>query len=239
MSIRTVLRIALLGVVCQLHMDGMAQPEKTRVVLYKDRVNAAFDTVDCVKNVFKINPLLFFRGEIPLYYERALTPRLSLEVGVGVTLRNYLALSLVGDDADDFGAGTEIIPNPSFHIAARYYHITDLEPQGWYTQVEFAHLMYTKDIRMKGPTGEFTEGKLRDERTYNDIRLLLGHQMLSASSNWLFDLYGGVAFRSRHSEKVNETLLAGSSPRVYTYSITEEDDSVPALFLGVKLGLGF
>jgi hypothetical protein len=48
---------------------------KTKVVLYKDRLAAAFDTVDCVKNVVKINPLVFFRGEIPIYYERAITPQ--------------------------------------------------------------------------------------------------------------------------------------------------------------------
>src|SRR5690606_34598026 len=42
--------------------------EKTKVVLYKDRVAAKWDTVNCVKNVLKFNPLLFLRGEIPIYY---------------------------------------------------------------------------------------------------------------------------------------------------------------------------
>lgn len=215
---------------------ALAQPQKTKVVLYKDRLAAQFDTVDCVKNVVKINPLLFFRGEIPIYYERALTPRLSLEVGFGVTLRDYLALGFT-EDADDFGAGTQIIPNPSFHIAARFYLVDDLEPQGWYLQPEFAHLVYTKDIQMKGDDGQFTGEELRDERTYNDLRLLAGYQVLGLSSNWLLDFYGGLGFRSRNRIMVSETLDLAS--QVYEYEVTEESDNVPMFYFGMKLGLGW
>ncbi len=218
---------------------ALAQPGKTRVVLYKDRLAAAFDTVDCVKNVLKINPLLFFRGEIPIYYERAINPRLSLEVGLGVTLRNYLALSFTGDDADDFGAGTEIIPRISFNAGFRYYFVDDLEPQGPYGQISFAHLNYTKDIRTKGPTGELSDLVLRDDRTYNDVRLLFGYQMLGTSSNWLFDVYGGPAFRDRFNVKVEEHLdLSGDRPK-WAYNVTETKDQTVAFFLGVKVGYGF
>lgn len=216
-----------------------AQPGKTKVVLYKDRVAAAFDTVDCVKNVLKINPLVFFRGEIPVYYERAISHRLSLEAGVGVTLRNYLALSFTGDDADDFGAGTEIIPRLSFNVGFRYYFVDDLEPQGGYAQISFAHLNFTKDIRTKGPTGEFTDVVLRDDRTYNDVRFLFGYQMLSSNSNWLFDVYGGPAFRDRFNVKVQERLdLSGDRP-TWAYTVEESKSQGLAFFLGVKVGYGF
>lgn len=218
--------------------QAVAQDPKPKVVLYKDRLAAQFDTVDCVKNVFKINPLLFFRGEIPLYYERALTPKLSLELGVGFTYRNYLALSFVGDDADDFGAGTKIIARPSFHIAARFYLQDDLEPQGFYLQPEFAHLRYSKDISTKmDTTGVFTGESLLDDRTYNDLRFLAGYQMLSGSSNWMVDFYGGLALRSRNMVVVKENHDV--TAETYTYTVTETTDAIPAIFLGVKFGLGF
>lgn len=233
------LRWGLTTALSLLLLVAYAQQGKTKVVLYKDRIAAAFDTVDCVKNVIKANPLLFFRGEIPLYYERAITHRLSLEAGVGVTLRNYLALSFTGDDADDFGAGTEIIPRLSFNAGFRYYFVDDLEPQGAYAQISFAHLNYTKDIRMKGPTGELTDQTLRDDRTYNDVRLLFGYQMLGSSSNWLFDVYGGPAFRDRFNVKVEERLdLTGDRPQ-WAYNVTETKDQTVAFFLGVKVGYGF
>lgn len=234
---RSLLRALPLVVVLLCASKAMAQDPKPRVLLYKDRLAQQFDTVNVVKNIIKINPLLFFRGEIPIYYERALTHKLSLEFGLGVTLRDYLGLSLNGDDADDFGAGTEIKPNPSYHIAARFYLGQDIEPQGWYLQPEFAHLAYTKDIREKAPDGGFTDVSYRDRRIYNDLRLLLGYQMLSYTSNWLFDLYGGFGLRNRNMNVVSETI--DLTTQQYTYVQSETSDRVLAFFLGVKVGYGF
>ena len=218
---------------------AFAQDGKTKVVLYKDRLAAQFDTVDCVKNVVKVNPLLFFRGEIPIYFERALTPRLSLEVGVGVTLRDYLALSFGSNDADDFGAGTDIIPQLSFHIGARYYLVDDLEPQGTYFQANFSHLQYTKDIHMKAPNGALTDSTLRDDRIYNDFRVYFGYQMLSNNSNWMFDIYSGLGVRDQFNTRVEEQVDLSSDPNQYVYTVTESSEIVPVFFLGVKVGLGF
>ncbi|MBK9176408.1 MAG: hypothetical protein IPM46_08710 [Flavobacteriales bacterium] len=217
------------------------QPGKARVVLYREQLAQQFDTVDVVKNIVKINPLLFFRGEMPIHFERALTPRLSLDVGMGVTLRNYLALSFAGDhpDADDFGAGTEIIPNLSFHLGARFYLQDDLEPQGLYLAPVWSHLVYTKDIRELQADGSFTDKRYRDERTFNDLRLLLGYQSLGYSSNWLLDFYGGIGFRNRNMVIVNERLDLTTSPGQYTYEVEEITDNVPAIFLGIRFGVGF
>lgn len=229
---------ALVFAICSaLFAVAQAQDPKPKVLLYKDRLAAEFDTVNVMKNVIKVNPLLFFRGEVPIYYERALSPNLSLEVGVGVTLRNYMALSFAGDDADDFGAGTEIIPSLSYRMAIRFYLEGDLEPQGWYIQPEFAHLRYAKDIRISDPMGGFTEERLRDSRIYNDIRALFGYQSLSYSSNWVLDYYAGFAFRARDMQVVTETV--DPVTRQYTYAVEQRNDFVPALFLGLKVGIGF
>jgi hypothetical protein len=212
---------------------------KAKVLLYKDRIAAQWDTVDCVKNVIKINPLLFFRGEIPIYFEHAISQRVSMEIGAGVTYRNYLHLTFAGDDADDFGAGTKIIPKPAFHLGARYYFKDELEPDGAYLQVEFAYLDYAKDISAKDSSG-FTGVTYHDERVYNDVRLYYGYQLLGSSSNWLFDLYGGVALRSRHLDVVHENVTFNERGKaLYDYKVDPTTDLVPAFFLGVKVGVGF
>lgn len=225
------------GICCLMAPASLLAQERPKVVLYKDWLAAHFDTVAVMKNVIKANPLLFFRGEMPLYCERALSPWLSLEVGAGVTLRNYMALSFIGDDADDFGAGTEIIPSLSYRIGTRFYLEGDLEPQGWYIQPEFGRLTYTKDILVADTVGRFTGQRLRDRRTYNDVRILGGYQALSYSSNWVFDMYGGFAFRVRELQVVTETL--DPLTRTYSYAQETRNDRVPAFFLGVKVGLGF
>ncbi len=234
-------RTLMLLIVCgAFHFVAYGQEPRPRVLLYKDRMQAEFDTVNVVKNVVKVNPLLFFRGEIPLYFERALTPNLSIEIGGGITLRNYLAMSFSSDDADDFGAGTEIIPGYSFHGGLRFYLTDDLEPQGWYIQPTFSHLRYEKAILVRQLDGSFLEDeRLHDIRTFNDIRLLFGHQILSYSSNWLFDIYGGVAVRDRDMRVVQERIDLSVVPAGYNYDVEQRNDRIPAFFLGVKVGLGF
>ncbi|MBK6343788.1 MAG: hypothetical protein IPF41_14695 [Flavobacteriales bacterium] len=241
------IRIALFALA--LCATGLAhaqdKPKKTkaqtRVLLYKEQLAQQFDTVKSVKNVFKLNPLIFFRGEVPLYYERALTPKLSLEVGLGFTARNYLALSWVGDDADEYGAGTKILYNPSYHIGARFYFADDIEPAGVYINPEFAHLVYSKLIREKNPDGSLSERQRLDERTYNDVRVMLGYQSLGYSSNWVLDFYGGLGFRNRDNIVVKEKHIINADPEPdeYLYDDVRENKNVIAFFLGVRIGVGF
>lgn len=220
-------------------LQAVAQDPKprTKVLLYRERIAAEFDTVDCVKNALKLNPLMFMRGEIPLYYERALSSRLSAQVGVGMTWRNYINFNLGADEVDDFGEGTTIIPKLSYHVAARYYFTIDVEPQGTYIELEFAHLDYVKDIAKKDSLRQITDEKVRDTRTYNDLRLMFGYQSLSATSNWMLDFYGGIGLRDRRMIIVDEEF--NPSTLQYLYSTREQDDIVPALFLGFRVGLGF
>ncbi|MBP8823707.1 MAG: hypothetical protein KBH07_08695 [Flavobacteriales bacterium] len=217
--------------------SAQEQGRNTKVLLYKDRLAAEWDTVNCVKNVFKVNPLLFLRGEVPLYYERALSHRVGVEAAVGLTTRNFMGGDFSGDVPDDFSAGTRIIAKPSAQLGFRWYLTDDLEPQGVYVQCGVAYLDHSKDIFRKDSTGHLTDAALRDQRIYNDVRLHAGYQRLSATSNWLLDVYGGLGFRNRAITQVHERLEL--SDRSWHYSVEERHDRVLALFLGVKVGYGF
>ncbi|MBS1545953.1 MAG: hypothetical protein JST38_18820 [Bacteroidetes bacterium] len=234
---RQPLLLSALLLLCGGSAFAQGNRKDTKVVLYKDRIAAQWDTVDCVKNVLKLNPLLFLRGEAPLYYERALSPRISAELAVGVTFRNYIGGDLAGDDADDFSAGTHIITKPSYHLGFRYYLTYDLEPQGMYLQGGFAYVDHSKDISVRDSTGAFTDVSLRDQRLYNDVRLYLGYQRLSGTSNWLIDFYGGIGLRNRSLKKVDEHF--DLTEKTWSYSTEEKHDNVPAFFLGIKIGYGF
>lgn len=236
---RSLHRAGLLIPLALLALCAAAQPDKqhTKVLLARDRMAAQWDTVDVVKNVVKLNPLLFFRGEVPVYYERVLSYRLSAELGLGFTWRNYISLPINGDDADAFSAGTRIVAKPSFHLGFRYYLQDDLEPQGTYAQVDFAYLNYTKFMDTKDSSGYFTGNELKDERIFNDLRLLVGYQKLSGTSNWLFDFYGGLGLRARSLIKVNENYNTVTDR--FTYAVEDVKDLVPAVFLGVKVGVGW
>lgn len=210
--------------------------KETKVVIFKEHKQSQWDTVSVMKNCFKFNPLLFLQGEIPVYYERAISERVSLEVGAGFTTRNYVSLSF-SDEADDFGGGVEVKPQFAAHVGFRYYLTDDLEPYGWYLSPEFATRTYLKTINTKDALGNLTETKLDDKRVFNDTKLLLGFQALSGSSNWLVDFYGGVGLRNRALQKVKENIDLVNDTREYSYEFV--DDTVVAFFLGFKIGVGF
>ena len=210
--------------------------KKTKVLLFKEHTKSQWDTVSVVKNAVKVNPLLFFHGEIPVYLERAVSERVSLELGLGFTTRNYVSLT-ISDESDDFGAGTEIQPKLAAHIAARYYLTDDLEPYGWYISPEFATRTYTKVITLKDNEGALTNMTLTDERVFNDLKLLFGYQLLGGASNWLIDFHGGFGLRNRDHQKVREILDLAAGTR--TYNLELVDDTILAFFLGFKFGVGF
>lgn len=231
----TLALVLLLGM--PFRSDGQADQRRMRVLLERERLAQQFDTARVVKNVFKVNPLLLLWGEVPLYYERALTYRLSVEVGVGFTMRNYVSMAIGNGDADDIGAGVDVVNKPSYRGGLRYYLVDDLEPQGSYMQLEFAHLAYVKDISAIAPDGRLTGEVFRDERIYNDFRLLAGLQQLSRSSNWLFDVHAGLGYRVRSEQVVMETRDLPSG--TYSYHVENRTKHLPVFFLGVKVGLGF
>jgi hypothetical protein len=237
-------RLGLAALLLIGSLRAQAQEPRGKVLLYKDHLAAMFDTVSVVKNVLKLNPLLFLRGEIPLYYERALSPRLSAQVAIGMTWRNYINFNLGAEEVDDFGEGTNIIAKPSYHVGARYYFSDDIEPHGTYLELEFAHLDYWKDIAKKDTTqgnfGKLTGVFAEDRRAYNDLRLLFGVQSLSSTSNWLIDLYGGFGVRDRRMIIVEESInVTVPNKPIFSYSTKEVDDVVPVIFLGFRVGLGF
>ena len=231
------MRIFAVLVLCLsiLTLSASGQKRRTRILVQDDKDQVRFDTVQCVKNAFKLNPLVFLTGEIPLYYERALSPQISFEIAVGYTFRNYVSL-LYGNEADDFGGGVEILPNPSFHFAVRYYFEPNLELEGLYLSPEFSYRKYSKTIAVKDADGRFTDQNNLDERVYNDVKVLIGYQSLSHSSNWMLDFYTGLGVRVRDMQIVEETNNLGSG---WSYEIEQVNDIVPAFYAGVKFGLGF
>lgn len=204
------------------------------MLVQDDKHQVRFDTIRAVKNSFKLNPLIFLTGEIPIYYERSLSPQISFEFALGLTFRNYLSV-LYGNEADDLGGGVEVTPNPSFHFAIRYYFEPNFEQEGLYVSPEFSYRKYSKNISEKDPDGRFSDRSNLDERIYWDVKALVGYQSISHSSNWLLDFYTGLGVRVRDMQIVTETNTIGSG---WTYEVEQVNDIVPAIYVGIKFGLG-
>lgn len=218
-------------------ISAQGNGQKMKVVLQGDSSSMPGDTVNLVRNAIKLNPALFLRGETPIYYEHALFPRMSVVVAAGITNRKALDLPHSQERSDAYGASTDVLSRPAFHAGLRYYLTKDLEAQGFYFQGEFVYLDHSKDISVRDARGRFTEGSLRDQSIYKDERLYFGYQRLASTSNWLFDAYGGLGYRSRELHQVNERMDLKDGQWTVTQEVVR--DHVLAYFLGVKLGYGF
>ncbi len=60
-------------------------------------------------NIIKIAPLSFIGGNLPIYYERSITPTFALQVGVGITMKNYINNIL--SEKDNGGNGGNNYPS--------------------------------------------------------------------------------------------------------------------------------
>src|SRR3990172_5779197 len=62
------------------------------VITTKISVFNYFDTpeTDKIRNAFKINPLLLANGDLPFYWEHKINEKLSIELALGITFRDYI-----------------------------------------------------------------------------------------------------------------------------------------------------
>ena len=171
------------------------------------------------KYAVKINPLLVLSGDIPFYFEYKLTKRLSAEVGVGPTIRNFWLEAF----QDEFYAATPINSNKigrSLRASLRFYpSSTDEAISGYY---------FAPEIMLRRFYSEYVL-----ETNQTDFKMVFGYQD-SFDSNLIIDYYVGFGLRTSDKEEVDYE----SNSATYLKVIGLEEVN-PTFTLGLKLGFGF
>lgn len=187
-------------------------------------------------NILKFGMLEPFSGSFSLYYERVITDKLSAEVGLGLTINDYLNVAI--NDLDDLFGGTngnEARLGQAFSLGLRYF--PGLIPEDFYVAPEFRYKRYVS-IESYMEDG--------DEKTFNESKILaigritFGYQYL-VTDNIFWDFYGGFGIAQVKQKELSvENLydpVTGLSETVY---LPEETTGlVPKLHIGIKLGIGF
>ena len=188
------------------------------------------------KNVIKINPLEILNGTFPIFYERVVAPKVSVEVGLGVTAVSafYSALQQELSNNQDYDGLAKGKTGLMFKIGARYYAgRRDEAPEGPYLGVEYQVKKYVYDAfpytggyrASSGPTQEASS-------TDTDLlRILFGYQS-DNSNNFSWDPYIGIGWR-KHT--FNGWYLDENSKAI----LGSVSSSKPVFLIGVKMGLRF
>ncbi len=196
-----------------------------------------FYASDNYKLAVKLNPILILFGEIPVYFEHRLGEKLSGEMAVGVTLRNYY-LDIA--DNDNSSNTSEVIDNDkfgySFRAALKFYPSSAEEPiLGYYFAPEIMTRMYYRSFQYK--QGFVPAAASSD--TYNlkkiqtDFKILFGYQDY-LDANILIDYYLGFGIRNVNMEESNSDI---NSPKYG--DIGTKRSRTPVFTAGVKLGFAF
>jgi hypothetical protein len=152
-------------------------------------------------NIVKIAPLGFITGQFPLLYERRITDFLTVEIGGGITNRNYLRGAFVsageGDDASMFkeypwsSSGSDYdVAEPLysfdarkpamgylFRISPRIYFESEA-PDGSFLGLQFNHATYNFTIP-KYVSGAHTGAPQKEHETVTDFMVHFGHQWIN------------------------------------------------------------
>jgi hypothetical protein len=177
----------------------------------------------------KMNPLIFFRGDIPLYFEKSFSSKFAIEIGAGLTHTDYLAVA--SDEIEGFSyKDSEIKAELGFsgRVGFRYYASNyGFEPEGIYFAIEYRYQHYNSVLNSVGTIDNLNE-KL--QRTNSDFRLTLGY-VNYFDENVYIEPYAGFGIRARSIDRfiTDETTN--------TINIGSESDIVPFLSLGFKIGI--
>lgn len=176
----------------------------------------------------KLNPLLFFRGDVPIYVEKRLMSNVAIEGGIGFTHTDYFSVNsnifsgFVGDDDISNEMGV------SGRIGVRYYASDyGYQSEGAYFAIEYRLQRYNSVLNSYNGVLGLNE-KLN--RTNSDFRLTIGY-VEYIGENFYIEPYAGFGIRNRSVDYVN----GGTSSS--NIDINSEKDMLPFLSLGFKVGI--
>ena len=180
----------------------------------------------------KIDPIQFLRGDIPLYFEKNIYNNLAIEAGVGITLKDYI-LNLSDDIAWDEHSEVGINRNIgySYRFAIRYYaYDYSFASEGMYFELKYRSQVYSADLQSIGSEKNLDK-KLK--HTNSDVLLSVGYVKFF-EENAFIEPYIGFGIRNRRFDRINLDQTNNAS-----FELVKENETVPLISLGVKLGISF
>ncbi|NOQ70797.1 MAG: hypothetical protein GQ574_02280 [Crocinitomix sp.] len=184
-----------------------------------------------VVNLVKFGMLEPFSGTFSVYFERVLTDKLSAEVGLGLTIDDYLNVAI--NDLDNlFDSGPrEPKIGQAFALGLRYY--PGLIPEDFYVAPEFRFKRYVNTFTYDDAGLSVVKN---EARSLAIGRITFGYQYL-VMDNIFWDFYGGFGIAQENGNSYEQVY--NEITEVFEYQNFEQSGLTPRLHIGIKLGIGF
>jgi hypothetical protein len=186
-----------------------------------------FDT----KNLIKISLLEPFSGDISFYYERVLQKNLSLEIGLGVTLDDYIQIFM--DNLDFSESDRTALLGNSFALGLRYYPF--MASDEFYFSPEFKYRRYHSTLQPLSSSNQ-TFDPLEENKNVSNFRITVGYVYFFDNKIFI-DYYAGIGIASVKYKYYDQVY--NNTTMLYEYTQSNTTALKPRLNLGIKFGFTF
>lgn len=213
------------------------------------------------QNIIKIAPLSFISGYVPLYFEKEITPFFSLQVGAGITTRNYLkewannfdlseketaknTWSAAGNEGNENYYSANDFDNRTsstgfyFSIQPRIYFENE-GMNGSFIGISYDRFRYNSSSYkiINGSYGQdgnpiFSNDMFKEYENISDISAIFGTQTLY--DRIAVEYSTGIALRSVKGRRYAYTSDAFTGQYIDGYSDTKK--TTPAFTFSIKVG---
>ncbi|RZL34304.1 MAG: hypothetical protein EOP00_31830 [Pedobacter sp.] len=130
----------------EVKKDSVTRNTTTTIIITQENAQTYFPKKNVnQKNAIKLNPILALNGDLPIYFERVISDKISFEIGAGPTVQNFVQNFLDNDmeevqDLDDertYSYGYSFMADLRFYPADNSYAL-----DGFYFSPEFRHRLY-------------------------------------------------------------------------------------------------
>jgi len=227
--------LSILSVFGSLAQDG------PKVVVFNSPKQERVQTD--IKNVLKFSVLEAFSGDFSFYYERILSEKTSAEIGIGLTLSDYIT-SLYNSDINVFDNSYEALFGGSFSLGFRYYPLFASEE--FYVSPEFKFKNYNNNRSYQTTTTTATGILIsttetgKEKRSISVGRITFGYHYL-VEHNIFLDFYGG--FGIARVSQTNFQYVSDIDPItgavIGGYDFLSSSRLAPRIHIGLKIGIAF
>jgi len=236
MRIFNLLLIFGLILICFITSKAQTDSSRRTVTVIYSKVQYNRTTKDReVHNLIKINPLLVFNGDFPLYFEMRVKDQLSVEGAVGVTYNDYLYEIFCLADSKFQNEDRKPKIGYSLAGALKFYPSKYTKAlDEFYFGVEVRYRHYASQIPDDGGNSIF--GNISESRNLTDFKFIVGY-INYISDRVILEYYGGIGLRQRNISMGYSDYNVNTS--TYQTKLDATQDMVPAISMGLKFGFGW
>lgn len=222
---KTLMKILLLFSLIAVNLYVFAQP---RVITFESEQKSKDSKIE--KNVFKVSLFELASGDFPIYYERVLGKKISIEGSAGITFGDYFGGLLSDNYYSPLSENVDSKYGYSLSISFRFYPIEALEE--FYIAPEFKYRKYNWDREAEFfPDYEpfYDVRNVSESRVYNMPRISFGYAFFY-DTNLSFDYYLGIGMNTPTERLFDTELLKVQE---------EKRNTRPRVHFGLKIGYVF